>query len=154
MALNQTIETYGSQLPKSSSVLNKRQITKDYGFAFPLGDIDSGKFLAKSSNLELVKGQLKQLLFTSRGERVMLPSYGTNLRGFLMEPLDQATFSQIRREISESFLRYAKNVSLDKLQIFPGSTSTPQGGNFIIIKLFCTLLIEDKISFDLTINIQ
>ena len=51
MALNQTIETYGSQLPKSSSVLNKRQITKDYGFAFPLGDIDSGRFLTKSSNV-------------------------------------------------------------------------------------------------------
>jgi len=154
MALNQSIETYGSQLPKSPSFLNRRKADKDYGFAFPLGDIDSGKFLAKSSDLQLVKGQLKQLLFTNRGERVMLPSYGTNLRRFLMEPMDQATFSQIKREILESFSKYARNVAVNKLQIFPGSTSTPQGGNFIIIKLYCTLLIEDKISFDLTLNIQ
>lgn len=154
MALNQTTERYGSQLPKSSSLLNKRKTDKDFGFAFPLGDIYSGKFLAKSSNLQLVKGQLKQLLFTNRGERVMLPSYGTNLRRFLMEPMDQATFSQIKIEILESFSKYARNVSVDKIQIFPGSTSTPQGGNFLIIKLYCTLNIEDKISFDITLNIQ
>jgi len=154
MALNQTIEIYGSTVPKPPVLLEKRNVNKAYGFSFPLGGIDSRKFLTRCSDVKLAKGHLKQLLSTSRGERVMLPSYGTNLRRFLMEPMDQATFSQIKREILESFSRYARGISVNKIQIFPGQTSSNQSGQVLIVKIYCTLNVVDSIAFDITLNIQ
>jgi len=153
MVYQNTTEIYGGGIPKAASFLNKRKSLKRYGFVFPMGDIDSGKFLKQGSDVELVKGQLRQLLLTARGERVMLPGYGTNLKNYLMEPLDQATLSQIKREILESFSKYAANVLVTKLQVFPGSTSTPQGGNFLVVKLFCILKAEQDTAFEIKLDI-
>jgi phage baseplate assembly protein W len=152
MALNTSTNLYGTSNPRSSNQLVKRQNNKLFGFKYPIGDLNKGGFLKKSSDVDVVKGQLRQLLLTNRGERVMLPSYGTNLRRYLMEPLDQATLSQIKREILESFSRYAPNVGVTKIQVFPGG-STQQGGNFLIVKLFCVLLTQDNLSFDITLDI-
>lgn len=153
MVLNSNVDVYGVGNVNSPEKLLKRNLNKKYGFKYPMGDIDSGTFLKKSSDLDLIKGQLKQLLLTNRGERVMLPGYGTNLRRFLMEPLDQATFSQIRREISESFRRYAPNVSISKIQIIPGTTSTLNGGDFLQVRLFCVLLDAQDVAFDLKVDL-
>jgi phage baseplate assembly protein W len=152
MALNTSTNLYGINNPRSPNQLVKRQNNKLFGFKYPIGDLNKGGFLKKSSDVDAVKGQLRQLLLTNRGERVMLPSYGTNLRRYLMEPLDQATLSQIKREILESFSRYAPNVGVTKIQVFPGG-STQQGGNFLIVKLFCVLLTQNNLSFDITLDI-
>jgi phage baseplate assembly protein W len=154
MAIQTSIDQYGTQMPRTASFLNKRKGDKRYGFAFPMGDIDSGQFLKKASDTELIRNQLRQLLLTSRGERVMLPAYGTNLRRYLMEPLDQATLSQIKREILESFSRYAPNVSLAKIQVFPGATAAPGGGHFLIVRLFCVLKAEQDVLFEIKVDIR
>jgi len=154
MAINSNSNIYGVGVIKNPNNLTKRSIDKLFGLRFPMGDVDSGTYLKKSSGLNAVKSHLRQLLLTNRGERVMLPAYGTNLRRYLMEPLDQATLSSIKREIFESIRRYAPNVSLDKIQVFPGRTETLEGGHFITIKLFCTLLDEDNINFDINVEIR
>lgn len=153
MVLNSNVDLYGVGSVTNPNRLVKRNLNKRFGFRYPMGDIDSGTFLKKSSDLELVKGQLRQLLLTNRGERVMLPGFGTNLRKYIMEPLDQATLSQVRREILESFRRYAPNVSISKLQVFPGTTSTLNGGNFIRIVMYCTLLDVEEVSFELNVDL-
>lgn len=153
MVLQSNVNFYGTGTPRDPVKLVKSKLNKRFGFNYPLGDIDSGKFLNKSSGLDLVKGHLRQLLLTNRGERVMLPNYGTNLRKYLMEPLDQATLSQIKREILESFRRYAPNVSVSKIQVFPGNSETPNGSNFITVKLYCILLDTEDIAFDIKLDI-
>lgn len=153
MVLNSNTEIYGVGNIKRSSNLAKNKINKKFGFKYPMGDIDSGTFLKKSSGLELVKGQLKQLLLTSRGERVMLPGYGCNLRRYIMEPLDQATLSQIRRDILECFSRYAPNISVVKIQVFPSTNETLSGGHAAIIKLVCVLQDLEDITFELKLDL-
>jgi len=153
MAINTTSEIYGKQTPKAASVLVKREAVKNYGFKFPLGDGSAGGFLKKSSGLDIIKSQLRQLLLTTRGERLMLPNYGTNLKNYLMEPLDQATLSQVRREILESFTRYAKNVNVLKIQVFPSATESLNGGHMLIIKVFCSLKEDETNVFDVKVDI-
>lgn len=153
MALNTNTDFYGVGVAKTSARLTRAQENKLYGFKFPFLSLSDGFFLKKSSDLDLLKGHLKQLLLTVKGQRVMLPNYGTNLRNYLMEPLDQATLSQIRREILESFSRYAPGISLTKLQVFPSGQSSGNGSHTLIIKLFCELRAEENINFDLTLNI-
>lgn len=153
MAINTTSEIYGKLTPNSASVLVKREAIKNYGLKYPLGDPEEGGFLKKSSGLDLIKSQLRQLLLTSRGERLMLPNFGTNLKNYLMEPLDQATLSQVRREILESFSRYAKNVNVLKIQVFPSATESLNGGHMLIVKVFCSLKEEETTVFEVKVDI-
>ena len=88
MAANQTVNVYGKIPPRyiKQSPTSKRQ--EVYGLAFPLGSAPNGGFLSKKSGVDLIKGAVKQLLLTERGERIMLPNFGCNLRKFLFQPLD------------------------------------------------------------------
>jgi len=154
MAINQDINVYGREPVKQSTFSTKSKSTKNYGLAFPFGNIEDGLFLKKSSDVALIKSSLRQLLLTRRGERVMLPNFGTNLKNYLMEPLDQALLSQIRREISESIYKYAPNVNLNLIQVFPLEQASFNGGNVLLIKLYCSIKEDENLSFEVNVEIR
>ena len=89
MAANQTVNIYGKIAPtyiEQIPVGSRRAI---FGLNFPLGENrDRGGFFSKISGVRMIKDAVTQLLLTTRGERVMLPKYGCNLRKFLFQPLD------------------------------------------------------------------
>lgn len=154
MAINQNIDVYGRENPKAASYSSKAKGSKSYGLKFPFGNLENGLFLKKASDLELIKSNLNQLLLTTQGERVMLPGFGTNLKNYLMEPLDQALLSQIRRDILEAIYKYAPNVSVLKLQVIPIDTTTLNGGHAISIKLFCALKEDENLGFEMKVEIR
>lgn len=155
MVVNSTSNFYGREVPKAASYLVKSKGgAKLYGLKFPFGDMSDGTYLKKSSELDLIKSNLRQLLLTTRGERVMLPKFGTNLKNYLMEPLDQALLSQIRREIAESIYMYAPSVDLLKIQVFPIESATLNGGHAISVKLFCALKEDFNVGFEVKVEIS
>jgi phage baseplate assembly protein W len=154
MVLNQQTNLYGIEPSKDSSYDAKTKGQKPYGFKYPLSNTDGGFFLKKSSGLELTISGLKQLLLTTRGERVMLPNFGTNLKNYLMEPLDQILLSQIRKEIVESVEAYATNVEISKIQIFPIDNIDMSGGHGMYIKLFCNIKENVDLSFEVKVRIS
>lgn len=153
MVLNSDINVYGRE-SKPGSFSSKSKGEKTYGLKFPIGDTDSGDYLKKSSGIGLVKSNLRQLLLTRRGERVMLPLFGTNLKNYLMEPLDQALLSQIRREILESIYLYAPNVTVSKIMIFPLTEDALQGGHSLRIELYCALKENEDIGFEVEVELR
>lgn len=153
MVINSDYNLYGRAPVKDSSFDIKRKQNKPFGFAFPLSQESGGGYLKKATGIELVKNNLRQLILTTRGERVMLPDFGTNLKNYLMEPLDQALLSQIRREILEAVTKYAANVTVTKLQVFPGTSPTFEGGHYVLIKLFCQLKEEDAVTFEVKVEL-
>lgn len=155
MPINQTTNFYGREISNESSYSVKSKNTKIYGLKFPFGKIEDGNFLKKGSGLDLIKSNLKQLLLTRRGERVMLPNFGTNLYKYLMEPLDQALLSQIRREISQSIYKYAPYVNILLLQVFPLENATgSNGGHALLIKLVCSLKENEELNFEVNVEIR
>lgn len=154
MAINQDINVYGREAPKVANFSTKSKGSKTYGFKFPFGTLEEGTFLKKSSDIEVVKSGLKQLLGTSRGERVMLPTFGTNLKRYLMEPLDQALLNQIRREVSESIYKYATNVNVLRLQVFPLENASSGGGHTLLIKLVCSMKENEGLGFEVSVEIK
>ena len=52
-----------------------------------------------------IKQNLKNLLLTAPGERVMIPEFGVGLRNFLFEPR-QHSIVQIRQRIQNQITRY------------------------------------------------
>ena len=119
MVINTTINIYGAvrSKPIENDPIAKKN--KVYGLSFPTGSRLEGGFFSKESGLRLVKNNLKQLLLTERGERVMLPNYGVSLKKYLFQPLDETTFESIKQEILTSLSRYSKGTHVLRLRVGP-----------------------------------
>jgi len=82
----------------------------------------SFEFLAKKSfrliDIELVKLDLLNHIFTSHGERVMMPNFGTSIPDMVFEPLDEDTIDRIEDELQTVF-DYDPRVGLVSLDINP-----------------------------------
>lgn len=69
-------------------------------------------------DVELVKQDLLNNIFTERGERVMMPNYGTSIQRLLFRPLDQDTLALLEIEFLEVF-NYDPRVEIIELTINP-----------------------------------
>lgn len=124
MVVNNTVTVHGTL--GSKAILNdpKSRKTKFYGLGFPVGSRLQGGFFQKRSGIDLVIGNLRQLLQTEKGERVYLPNYGCNLRRFLFQPLDEITFNEMKLEILNSISKYSKGTSVRRIRIFPSGENS------------------------------
>ena len=62
-----------------------------------------------------IKESLIILLSTIRGERVMNPGYGTNVRDLIFEPLDVSTGTLVAEEVKKAILIHEPRVFVDKI---------------------------------------
>ena len=83
----------------------------------------------------------------------MLPEFGTNLRRFLFQPLDEVTFELIKEEVSTSFNRYIIGATLEKLSVFSLGDVGPSGGNSLKVILLFSLDQEDSILSEVEVKI-
>ena len=83
------------------------------GLAYPIKLGQKGLFRS-ANNIQLIEGNIIQILGTRKGERVMLPEFGTNIHKFIHEPLDHITCALIRVEIFDAIKRWEPRVILDK----------------------------------------
>ena len=91
---------YGPILPKDSGYPNSQQWSFDTG-----------------TDLEVIVSSLKGLLTTHKGERVMLPEYGTNLRGILFEFQSPGIVVMCQQEIVDALTKWEPRVTLDALTV-------------------------------------
>lgn len=69
-------------------------------------------------DVELVKQDLLNNIFTDKGERVMMPTFGTSINRLLFRPLDQDTLALLEVEFSNVF-NYDPRVEIIDLSINP-----------------------------------
>ena len=154
MAANQIVNTYGSIAPRFLEQIPTGKRKATFGLNFPLGESsNTGGFFQKVSGVRMIKDAVRQLLQTTRGERVMLPKFGCNLRKFLFQPLDEATFEAIKREIQYSFYHYIVGAKIVKLAVFPFGDAGPAGGNSLKVVLTLRLDTADLEIFDVEVDI-
>lgn len=72
----------------------------------------------KLRDVELVKMDLLNHIFTRRGERVMMPTFGTSIPDMAFEPLDEILLEEIRDEL-EAVFNYDPRVEIIDLEITP-----------------------------------
>lgn len=155
MAANQTVSFYGTTpfTPTVDTIQAKRPNV--FGLGFPLGkDKLTGGFFSNKSGLNLIKDAVIQLLKTERGERVMLPNFGCNLRKYLFQPLDETTFENIKNEIRYSFENYIVGARLVKVRVVPLGDLGPAGGNSLLVSLVLRLVEDDLTVFDVEVTVK
>jgi phage baseplate assembly protein W len=154
MAANTTTTIHGSIQDRYNIQLPKSERKEVFGLEFPLGSSQSGGIFAKTSGIKMIRDAVQQLLLTERGERVMLPNYGCNLRRYLFQPLDETTFQNIRNEIETSFNNYIVGARIAKLSVLPTGEAGPAGGNSLQVILTLKLDKSDLEVFDVGVTIS
>ena len=65
---------------------------------------------------EVARQNLKMVILTNPGERIMIPNFGVGIRTYLFENATQATFNTIRKRINEQVTKYLPYISIDDIR--------------------------------------
>jgi len=147
MAISSNTTRYGGVVPGPMQRPVTLQDPKIMGLNYPIPTDPKNGYFSKQSGLSLVRSNLSSLVRTNRGERFMRPDYGCNLRKFLMEPLDEVTFSLIKEEIVTAIRRYLTKVTIGKLQVFETRDSN------IKVNLYCNLRNAVATAFNIGVKL-
>jgi phage baseplate assembly protein W len=98
------------------------------------------------TNIDLVKQDLLNHIWTIKGERVMMPNFGTRIPTMAFEPNDEATVAIIEQDLTEVF-NYDPRVKLLSLDV----ASLPN--NNAIIAIANLLYVEFQVTDVLNIEV-
>ena len=76
-----------------------------------------GYFASTSTTIEAVKNNIRNILKTERGERLMQPRFGINLKKFLFEPMSEESVVNIQDEIINTFLVWLPFVEVRDIRV-------------------------------------
>lgn len=81
---------------------------------------------------ELIKQNLKNLLLTNPGERIMDPSFGVGIRRYLFEPNIIHTHQLIRTEIGKQVKKYMPFLNIKDVRILQDESD----GNIMYVEIY------------------
>lgn len=98
---------------------------------------------------ELVKLDLLNHIFTRRGERVMMPAFGTRIPDLAFEPLDPITLNILEEDLRSVF-NFDPRVTLLELKIEPSydTNSVVAAARLLYVELNMVDTLDLNISFD------
>ena len=70
------------------------------------------------TDMDLIKSDLINHIFTRKGERVMMPTFGTEIPDLVFEPLDEDLVEIVKDEL-ETVFNFDPRVSIVALQVEP-----------------------------------
>ena len=97
-------------------------------------DVDPAFGLNKTIK-EAVAQNLKHLILTCPGEKMMDPTFGVGLRNFLFEPNMERIHSIIEGRIFSQVDKYLPFVSIEELSFHKGTRTDPDNANGLRIQL-------------------
>jgi len=153
MALNTDTAVYGVVPTISTRKGSSSNVRKRYGLSYPLFANTNAGYYSKESGKELIRNNLKQLLTTHLGERVLLPGYGLDLRKYLFQPMDSILFEAIKTEILAAIAKYAKGVKVIKLGVYPVDEYGAEGLQAMQIKLSVKVEEIESTTFEVGVKI-
>jgi len=147
MAYTTTKTVYGhvSKVPVDQDLKGKFEKVK--GFGFPVGSKAGLPYFYTETSETLIKNNLKQLLGTNPGERILLPDFGCSLRKFLFQQLDTTTKNDIIRQVVNSITKYLKSVEILEIKVQEVDEIGPDNNNVINIQLRLKIKDETNLVF-------
>ena len=78
----------------------------------------------------MIKSQLMHVLFTTLGQRIRQPYFGTNLIQFLFNPNENETFSDVMSTLKQTIKKWVPDCALESIEMI--ETDNGLGLNAII----------------------
>ena len=102
----------------SKRFIEDRDTRVSVGLDLPLGRDGNGTYFATTdTTIDSIKNDVRLLLLTQRGERVMQPFLGMDIRRFLFEQITDDTSIEIENDIVETFQTWLPFVELRDIDI-------------------------------------
>jgi phage baseplate assembly protein W len=146
-----TTNIFGITAPDAISRRSKSQNKFLMGIGYPLAKSRSKKVLgdikginkvdyfSKTVDKDLIVGMLRQLFLTRRGERIMNPTFGLDLKEYVFSPLDLTTFEILRADMLSQLREFVPFLDVIRLNIFEANPTLADNG--LVVKL--TVKIRD-----------
>jgi phage baseplate assembly protein W len=118
-------------------------------------DPEDGPYRLNKKTKEAVRQNLKHLVLTAPGERVMNPQFGVGLRNFLFEPISDRLFTKVAERIRAQVRAYLPFIFIEHIS-FDSMDNNPQlGPNDVQVFIQYNILpldAEDTLSITATTN--
>lgn len=117
-----------------SKIVKDTQSFNDYaiGISLPI-QITNTAFQQTFQTKDQVKSNIKNLLLTKKGERILQPEFGSGLQEILFEPIDGEFEDKIESTINDALEKWLPYVSIDEINI--EATDTLKDNNRINVSL-------------------
>ena len=112
-----------------------------------------GYFNSTKTVLEATKVNIKNLLQTELGERVMQPSLGIKLRRYLFEPIIEETLLLIKTSIMDTFSFWLPFVNIVRIDINATEGTANIDNNTLHVHVFFNLKKQPDIIESVQVNI-
>jgi len=120
--------------------INKNEAIKvPIGIGLPLVDDGSTFFKINYTTSDQTKTNIRILLLTSKGERIMFPTFGCDLRRSLFEE-NQLAIERIEKSIKDALNKWLPEVSVKKIDVYQSNIND----HLILIELFYTLPYDEQ----------
>ena len=86
---------------------------KDINITFKKHPVTNDIVVSKDASA--IKQAIVNLLLTNKGERLMNPEYGSDIRRFLFEPLDYGTSALVKQNIVTTIGRFEPRISVQEI---------------------------------------
>ena len=146
-----TTNIFGITAPNAILRRSKSQNKFLMGIGYPLAKSRSKKvfgdikgiskvdYFSKTVDKDLIVGMLRQLFLTRRGERIMNPTFGLDLKEYVFSPLDLTTFEILRADMLSQLREFVPFLDVIRLNIFEANPTLADNG--LVVKL--TVKIRD-----------
>jgi phage baseplate assembly protein W len=91
------------------------------GFAYPFSIDPRTGGVASASGDDKLRQNLKHLLLTRIGERVMLRQYGGGVTQLLQENINDGLLAVAKHQIARAVVTYEPRVMLQEITVIPGN---------------------------------
>ena len=107
------------------------------GLDLPIRKSDGreGYFASTSTTIESVKNNIRNLLLTESGERIMQPDFGLNLRSVLFEQMSEDLIFTVQEEIVNKVAFWLPFVNITDIQISGIDNDGDMDRNTVSIKV-------------------
>lgn len=85
------------------------------GPSFPYNRSDTGGF-SYTEDIERINQSLFILFETSKGSRLMMPEFGSDIRKYRFDPIDRVLMERLRYTITEDIKRWEPRISLTSIE--------------------------------------
>lgn len=123
-----------------------------YSPKFPLQfDNEVGAYSLNTTLGAVAKQNFKNLLLTSKGERIMDMDFGVGLRRFLFEPIEAGTRALIARAIEDQVEKYLSYITISEVSFATSETEGSTISHLLSVQVkfsVPTLGMEDNLVID------
>ena len=90
---------------------------KDINITFKKHPVTNDIVISKDASA--IKQSIVNLLLTNKGERLMNPTYGSDIRSYLFEPMDYGTANQIKNNIRDTIETFEPRIRVLQISATP-----------------------------------